>query len=147
MLMMEDMSFEPSSIEPGEVSQLDPNTKINVFQTTGRGNAGPKVMARVTPEAGKSLSQTVHKDAIKAQKENPGTQVTGIVIARDAEKSGEPLENIQKAGVSGDGNPDTSPSTSESRFMKGDIMEMRRKYLSENAKVYAKKNFYNRGSR
>lgn len=36
---------------------------------------------------------------------------------------------------------------SESRFMKGDIMEMRRKYLSENAKVYAKKNFYNRGSR
>ncbi len=135
MLMMEDMSFEPSSIEPGEVSQLDPNTKINVFQTTGRGNAGPKVMAKVTPEAGKPLSQTVRNAEIEAKKENPEAQVTGIITAGDAEKSGGNLGDI------------TSPSTSESRFMKGDIMEMRRKYLSENAKVYAKKNFYNRGSR
>ena len=33
--------------------------------------------------------------------------------------------------------------TNESRFSKKDIMEMRRKYLSENVKAYAKKNFYN----
>ena len=147
MLMMEDMSFEPSSIEPGEVNALDSDTKINVFQTTGRGNTGPKVMAKVTPEAGKSLSQTVRNAAIEAKKENPEAQVTGVVTAGDVAKSGGNLGDIQNAGASGDGNPNTNPSTSESRFMKGDIMEMRRKYLSENAKVYAKKNFYNRGSR
>ena len=33
--------------------------------------------------------------------------------------------------------------TNESRFSKKDIMEMRRKYLSENVKAYAKKDFYN----
>lgn len=33
--------------------------------------------------------------------------------------------------------------TNESRFSKKDIMEMRRKYLSENIKAYAKKDFYN----
>ena len=34
-------------------------------------------------------------------------------------------------------------ATNESRFSKKDIMEMRRKYLSENVKAYAKKDFYN----
>jgi hypothetical protein len=34
----------------------------------------------------------------------------------------------------------------EARYSKKDIMEMRRKYLSENVTSYAKKNFYNRGN-
>lgn len=34
--------------------------------------------------------------------------------------------------------------TNESRFSKKEIMEMRRKYLSENVTSYAKKDFYNR---
>lgn len=33
-------------------------------------------------------------------------------------------------------------SVKESRFSKKDIMEMRRKYLGENTKTYAKKDFY-----
>ena len=34
----------------------------------------------------------------------------------------------------------------EARYSKKDIMEMRKKYLSENVTSYAKKNFYNRGN-
>lgn len=36
--------------------------------------------------------------------------------------------------------------TNESRFSKKEIVEMRRKYLSENTTSYAKKDFYNRGN-
>ena len=34
----------------------------------------------------------------------------------------------------------------EARYSKKDIMEMRRKYLSEDISTYAKKDFYNRGN-
>jgi hypothetical protein len=141
-LMKEDLSFEPTSIEPGEVSQLDPNTKINVFQTRGRGSNGPKVTANVTPEAGKPLTQTVQNAALQAQKQNPGAQVTGVVKAGDVAKTGSNITTVQNAGSSADGNPDTS-QTNESKFSKKEIMEMRRKYLHENVKTYAKKDFYN----
>jgi hypothetical protein len=142
-LMKEDLSFDPNSIEAGEVSQLDPNTKINVFQTTGRGTNGPKVIAKVTPEVGKPLAQSVQAAAREAQKQNSGAQVTGVVTAGDVAKTGSNLSNIQNAGSSADGNPDTN-QTNESRFSKKDIMEMRSKYLNENTKTYAKKDFYNR---
>ena len=126
-LMKEDLSFDPNSIEAGEVSQLDPNTKINVFQTTGRGTNGPKVIAKVTPEVGKPLAQSVQAAAREAQKQNSGAQVTGVVTAGDVAKTGSNLSNVQNAGSSADG-----------------IMEMRSKYLNENSETYAKKDFYNR---
>ena len=143
MLMKEDVTY--GGIDPGEVSQIDPNTQIDVFRTTGNGNNGPKITAKITPEAGKPLSQSVQNAALDAQKKNPGVQVTGVVTAGDVSKTGSNLSNIQNAGASVDGNPDTN-QTNESRFTKKDIMEMRRKYLSENITTYAKKDFYNRGN-
>ena len=132
-------------IDPGEISQIDPNTQIDVFKTVGNGNNGPKITAKVTPEAGKPLSQSVQSAAMDAQKKNPGAQVTGVVTAGDVAKTGSNLSNIQNAGSAADGNPETN-QTNESRFSKKDIMEMRRKYLSENTTTYAKKDFYNRGN-
>ena len=143
MLMNEDVTY--GGIDPGEVSQIDPNTQIDVFKTTGRGSNGPRITAKVTPEAGKPLAQSVQNAALDAQKKNPGAQVTGVVSAGDVAKTGSNLENIQNAGASADGNPETNQQN-ESKFTKKDIMEMRRKYLSENVKAYAKKDFYNRGN-
>lgn len=143
MLMREEVTY--GGIDPGEVSQIDPNTQIDVFRTTGQGNNGPKITAKVTPEAGKPLSQSVQSAALDAQKKNPGAQVTGVVTAGDVAKTGSNLSNIQDAGSAADGNPDTN-QTNESRFSKKEIMEMRRKYLSENTTSYAKKDFYNRGN-
>ena len=143
MLMREEVTY--GGIDPGEVSQIDPNTQIDVFRTTGQGNNGPKSTAKVTPEAGKPLSQSVQSAALDAQKKNPGAQVTGVVTAGDVAKTGSNLSNIQDAGSAADGNPDTN-QTNESRFSKKEIMEMRRKYLSENTTSYAKKDFYNRGN-
>ena len=140
MLMREEVTY--GGIDPGEVSQIDPNTQIDVFRTTGQGNNGPKITAKVTPEAGKPLSQSVQSAALDAQKKNPGAQVTGVVTAGDVAKTGSNLSNIQDAGSAVDGNPDTN----ESRFSKKEIVEMRRKYLSENTISYAKKDFYNRGN-
>lgn len=141
--MREEVTY--GGIDPGEVSQIDPNTQIDVFRTTGQGNNGPKITAKVTPEAGKPLSQSVQSAALDAQKKNPGAQVTGVVTAGDVAKTGSNLSNIQDAGSAADGNPDTN-QTNESRFSKKEIMEMRRKYLSENTTSYAKKDFYNRGN-
>ena len=141
--MREEVTY--GGIDPGEVSQIDPNTQIDVFRTTGQGNNGPKITAKVTPEAGKPRSQSVQSAALDAQKKNPGAQVTGVVTAGDVAKTGSNLSNIQDAGSAADGNPDTN-QTNESRFSKKEIMEMRRKYLSENTTSYAKKDFYNRGN-
>ena len=142
MLISEGVTY--GGIDPGEVSQIDPNTQIDVFQTTGRGSNGPKITAKVTPEAGKPLAQSVQSAALDAQKKNPGAQVTGVVTAGDVEKTGSNLSNIKNAGASSDGNPETNQdsTTTECRFSKKDIMEMRRKYLGENTKTYAKKDFY-----
>ena len=141
--MREEVTY--SGIDQGELSQIDPNTQIEVFRTAGQGNNGPKITAKVTPEAGKPLSQSVQSAALDAQKKNPGAQVTGVVTAGDVAKTGSNLSNIQDAGSAADGNPDTN-QTNESRFSKKEIMEMRRKYLSENTISYAKKDFYNRGN-
>lgn len=140
MLMNEEVTY--GGIDPGEVSQVDPKTQIDVFKTTGRGENGPKITAKVTPEAGKPLAQSVQMAALQARKENPGAQVTGVVSAGDIAKTGSNLSNIQNAGASADGNQETN-QTNESRFSKKDIMEMRRKYLEENVTTYAKKDFYN----
>ena len=141
MLMNEEVTY--GGIDPGEVSQIDPQTQIDVFKTVGRGENGPKITAKVTPEAGKPLTQSVQSAALEAQKKNPGAQVTGVVTAGDLSKTGSNLSNVKNAGASVDGNPDTS-QTNEAKFSKKDIMEMRRKYLNENTTTYAKKDFYNR---
>ncbi len=140
MLMREEVTY--SGIDQGELSQIDPNTQIEVFRTAGQGNNGPKITAKITPEAGKPLSQTVQSAALDAKKENPESKVAGVVEAGDIVGTGSNLSNIQDAGSAVDGNPDTN----ESRFSKKEIVEMRRKYLSENTISYAKKDFYNRGN-
>ena len=48
------------------------------------------------------------------------------------------------AQASADAKNAGAEQTNESRFSKKEIMEMRRKYLSENTTSYAKKDFYNR---
>ena len=142
-LMSEEVTY--GGIDQSEVSQLDPNTQIDVFKTTGKGNTGPKITAKITPENGKPLAQSVQNAAFDAQKKNPGAQVTGVVSAGDIDKTGSNLSSLQTAGSSADGNPETS-NISEARYSKKDIMEMRRKYLSEDISTYAKKDFYNRGT-
>jgi len=142
-LMSEEVTY--GGIDQSEVSQLDPNTQIDVFKTTGKGNTGPKITAKITPENGKPFAQSVQNAAFDAQKKNPGAQVTGVVSAGDIDKTGSNLSSLQTAGSSADGNPETG-DISEARYSKKDIMEMRRKYLSEDISTYAKKDFYNRGN-
>ena len=142
-LMSEGVTY--GGIDQSEVSQLDPGTQIDVFKTTGKGNTGPKITAKITPENGKPLAQSVQSAALDAQKKNPNAQVTGVVTAGDLDRTGSNLSSIQNAGASADGNPDTD-MVSESRFTKREITEMRRKYLREDVITYAKKDFYNRGN-
>ena len=63
-----------------------------------------------------------------------------IVVPANGTDSGELSQAQTDAKNAG------ADSVKESRFSKKDIMEMRRKYLSENVKAYAKKDFYNRGN-
>lgn len=61
-----------------------------------------------------------------------------IVVPANGAESGELSKAENDAKNAG------AETVSESRYSKKDIMEMRRKYLGENVKKYAKKDFYNR---
>ena len=60
-----------------------------------------------------------------------------LVVAANGTDSGELSQAETDARNAG------ADTVKESRYSKKDIMEMRKKYLSENVKSYAKKDFYN----
>lgn len=63
-----------------------------------------------------------------------------LVVAANGTDAGE----LSKAEA--DARNAGADTVQESRYNKKQIMEMRKKYLSENVTTYAKKNFYNRGN-
>jgi len=88
-----------------------------------------------------------------------------VNVTTDVDKAGETAAEVRSQGINANivvpangtdsgelsqAQTDTknagADSVKESRFSKKDIMEMRRKYLSENTTTYAKKDFYNRGN-
>ena len=74
-----------------------------------------------------------------AEVKNQGINANIVVPANGAD-SGElatAQADVKNAGAE---------NINEARYSKKDIMEMRRKYLSEDISTYAKKDFYNRGN-